>query len=132
MRWNSKAFAGLALNSVYLDRAFLAGLGNYLRREILFVAGINPARKARELSRGQIGQLARTTLEISQRSYAQAGVTFPERQYKALNKQGASYSKARFFVFDRASQPCRICKTKVLRATVTSRGVYTCTSCQDL
>ena len=94
-RLNSKAFSGLALNSVYLDQAFLARLGNYLRREILFVAGINPARKARELSRGQIGHLARTTLEISQRSYALAGVTLPERQYKALNKQGASYGRAR-------------------------------------
>ena len=53
-RLNSKAFAGRALNSVYLDQAFLAGLGNYLRSEILFVAGINPACKARELSRGKL------------------------------------------------------------------------------
>ena len=131
-RLNSKAFAGRALNSVYLDQAFLAGLGNYLRSEILFAAGINPACKARELSRGQIGKLARTTLEISQRSYALAGVTLPEREYKALKKQGASYGKARFFVFGRASQPCRICKTKIQRATANSRRIYTCASCQPL
>ena len=131
-RLNSKAFAGRALNSVYLDQAFLAGLGNYLRSEILFVAGINPACKARELSRGQIGKLARTTLEISQRSYALAGVTLPERQYKALKKQGASYGKARFFVFGRASQPCRICKTRIQRYTSNSRRIYTCATCQPL
>ncbi len=47
---------------MYLDQGFLAGLGNYLRSEILFVAGINPAQKARDLSKGQIGKLARTTL----------------------------------------------------------------------
>ena len=75
-------FRRRALNSVYLDQAFLAGLGNYLRSEILFVAGIHPAQKARDLSRGQIGKLARATLEISQRSYALKGVTIPERQYK--------------------------------------------------
>ncbi|MGD2007428.1 MAG: hypothetical protein PVJ95_04080 [Cellvibrionales bacterium] len=131
-RLNSKAFSGRALNSVCLDQAFLARLGNYLRSEILFVAGINPASKARELSKGQIDKLARTTLEISQRSYALAGVAFPERQYKALKKQGASYGKARFFVFGRASQPCRICKTKIQRAIANSRRIYTCTSCQHL
>ena len=131
-RLQSKAFSGRALNSVYLDQGFLAGLGNYLRSEILFVAGINPACKARDLSKGQIGKLARTTLQISQRSYALAGVTLPERQYKTLKKQGATYGKARFFVFGRASQPCRVCRTKIQRSTANSRRIYTCSICQEL
>ena len=128
-RLQSKAFSGRALNSVYLDQGFLAGLGNYLRSEILFVAGINPAQKARDLSKGQIGKLARTTLQISQRSYALAGVTLPERQYKTLKKQGATYGKARFFVFGRASQPCRVCRTKIQRSTANSRRIYTSYVC---
>ena len=131
-RLQSKAFSGRALNSVYLDQGFLAGLGNYLRSEILFVAGINPAQKARDLSKGQIGKLARTTLQISQRSYALAGVTLPERQYKTLKTQGATYGKARFFVFGRASQPCRVCRTKIQRSTANSRRIYTCSICQEL
>ena len=96
------------MNSVYLDQAFLAGLGTYLRSEILFIAGIHPAKKAQELSKGEIGKLARTTLDISQRSYASQGVTLPDRQYKTLKKKGVSYGKARFFVFSRANQPGRV------------------------
>ena len=115
---------------MYLDQAFLAGLGNYLRSEILFVAGIHPAQKARDLSRGQIGKLARTTLEISQRSYALQGVTLPERQYKALRQEGVTYGKARFFVFGRAGQPCRKCLQKISRSTANSRRIYTCPRCQ--
>ena len=129
-RLQSKTFAGRALNSVYLDQAFLAGLGNYLRSEILFIAGIHPARKARELSKGEIGKLARITLDISQRSYASQGVTIPDQQYKALKKKGVSYGKARFFVFSRANQPCRVCKTKIKRSTANSRRIYTCATCQ--
>ncbi|CAI8427988.1 MAG: Endonuclease 8 [Halieaceae bacterium] len=129
-RLQSKAFSGRALNSVYLDQAFLAGLGNYLRSEILFVAGIHPAKKARELSKGEIGKLARATLHISQRSYALRGVTIPDRQYKALKKKGISYGKARFFVFSRANQPCRVCKTKIQRSSANSRRIYTCAGCQ--
>ena len=129
-RLQSKAFAGRALNSVYLDQAYLAGLGNYLRSEILFIAGIHPAKKARELSKGEIGKLARITLDISQRSYASQGVTIPDQQYKALKKKGVSYGKARFYVFSRANQPCRVCKTKIKRSTANSRRIYTCATCQ--
>ena len=129
-RLQSRTFAGRALNSVYLDQAFLAGLGNYLRSEILFIAGIHPARKARELSKGEIGKLARITLDISQRSYASQGVTIPDQQYKALKKTGVSFGKARFFVFSRANQPCRVCKTKIKRSTANSRRIYTCAICQ--
>ena len=129
-RLQSKAFSGRALNSVYLDQTFLAGLGNYLRSEILFVAGIHPAKKARELSKGELGKLARATLGISQRSYALRGVTIPDRQYKALKKKGVSYGKARFFVFSRANQPCRVCKTKIQRSSANSRRIYTCAGCQ--
>ena len=129
-RLQSKTFAGRALNSVYLDQAFLAGLGNYLRSEILFIAGIHPARKARELSKGEIGKLARITLDTSQRSYASQGVTIPDQRYKALKKKGVSYGKARFFVFSRANQPCRVCKTKIKRSTANSRRIYTCAICQ--
>jgi len=129
-RLQSKSFSGRALNSVYLDQAFLAGLGNYLRSEILFVAGINPALKARDLSKAQIAKLARATLAISQRSYALEGVTIPERQYRALRKAGEPYGKARFFVFGRARRRCRVCDTKIMRSTANSRRIYTCASCQ--
>ena len=131
-RLQSKAFAGRALSSVYLDQAFLAGLGNYLRSEILFIAGINPSYKARDLNKGQIGKLARTTLEVSQRSYSLAGVTIPERQYKVLKKQGVTYGRARFFVFGRASQPCRVCQAKIQRSIANSRRIYTCSTCQSI
>ena len=95
-RLQSKAFSGRALNSVYLDQAFLAGLGNYLRSEILFVAGIHPAKRARELSKGELGKLARATLNISQRSYASQGVTIPDRQYKALKKKALGMARPVF------------------------------------
>ena len=81
-------------------------------------------------SKGEIGKLARATLDISQRSYALRGVTITDRQYKVLKKKGVSYGKARFFVFSRANQSCRVCKTKIQRSTANSRRIYTCASCQ--
>ena len=131
-RLQSKAFRNRALSAVYLDQGFLAGLGNYLRSEILFIAGAHPAKKARDLTRGELGKLARTTLDVAQRSYRLGGVTVSERQYKTLRQQGLTHGKSRFFVFARASQRCRVCKAKIQRASANSRRVYICPECQPL
>lgn len=131
-RLQSKAFCNRALSSVYLDQGFLAGLGNYLRSEILFIAGTHPAKKARELKRGELGKLARATLDVAHRSYQLAGVTLPERRYKALRQTGLTHGKARFFVFARASQRCRVCQAKIQRESANSRRIYVCPGCQPI
>jgi len=126
----AKKNVGRALSAVYLDQAFLAGLGNYLRSEILFLAGLHPSLKPSELTRGQLGTLARTTLQVSQRSYALNGVTLPEPSYKALRKAGGTYEKSRFYVFGRAGQACRKCGSEIQRIELNTRRVYLCEMCQ--
>ena len=49
-RLNQPRFHNRALGSLYLDQGFLAGIGNYLRSEILFAAGLHPSCKPRELA----------------------------------------------------------------------------------
>jgi endonuclease-8 len=57
-----------------LDQSFIAGLGNYLRSEILFAAGLHPDLRPLDLSRKQVGDLARHTLQLSLRSYQTGGI----------------------------------------------------------
>ncbi|MCL4165528.1 UNVERIFIED_CONTAM: hypothetical protein GTU68_000767, partial [Idotea baltica] len=52
-------FRGRSLGALYLDQAFVAGIGNYLRSEILHVAGRHPQQRPVDLSRGELGLLAR-------------------------------------------------------------------------
>uniref|UniRef100_UPI003F7AF015 endonuclease VIII n=1 Tax=Cronobacter malonaticus TaxID=413503 RepID=UPI003F7AF015 len=58
-RFHRRQFSGLLL-----DQAFLAGLGNYLRVEILWQAQLAPRHKAIELSNTQLDALASACLEI--------------------------------------------------------------------
>ena len=44
-------------SSLMLDQSFLAGVGNYLRSEILHMAGVNPHAKPRDLSEGEAQSL---------------------------------------------------------------------------
>lgn len=55
-RFRNRQFAGLLL-----DQAFLAGLGNYLRVEILWQVGLTGNHKAKDLNAAQLDALARVT-----------------------------------------------------------------------
>jgi endonuclease-8 len=129
-RLQDDRFRRRRLESLYLNQQFLAGVGNYLRAEILFVAGLNPWRSAQDLSRAERGALARATLEISQRSYATAGITLPPRLARRLAAQRLSREKRRFFVFGRDGEPCYRCTKEVRRSDAGARRLYWCPVCQ--
>ncbi|MDH3547102.1 MAG: endonuclease VIII, partial [Gammaproteobacteria bacterium] len=80
-----------ALGNLYLDQAFLAGNGNYLRSEILWAARIGPTRRPAELKLAEINRLARETLRISRRSYRTRGVTTSPSLARLLKERGLSY-----------------------------------------
>ncbi len=130
-RLKDPAFSGRQLSALYLDQAFLAGNGNYLRSEIIHRAGLDPRARPADLSRGELGQLARTTLEISQRSYRTGGITLAPRLARALQKQGLKRGSRRFYVFGRAGLPCYQCTRPIERADVGARRLYYCPTCQS-
>ena len=136
-RWGTESqrlveeeFCGRSLAALYLDQGVLAGSGNYLRSEILFVAGVHPRRRPRDLSRGEIGELARQTLAVTQRSYRTAGITLTPRLAAAAAKRSRQFERRRFFVFGREGQGCYRCGEKIRRDTLGSRRIYWCPGCQ--
>ena len=119
-----------ALGSLYLDQAFLAGNGNYLRSEILWDACVDPARKPAALGRAELKKLAGATLRISRRSYRTGGVTVAPALARSLRSAGMTYAQYRFYVFGRESLPCHRCDTPIERRTMGSRNLFVCPSCQ--
>jgi endonuclease VIII len=114
-----------------LDQGVLAGLGNYLRADILFVAAVNPLMRIGKLTRTELLRIARACQQITQRSVRHDGVTRPFAHYRASRAQGLDYEAARFHVFDRAGQPCWHCDTPIRRSTQGGRGLFFCPVCQD-
>ena len=130
-RLQNPGFKNRRLASLYLDQGFIAGIGNYLRSEILFFAGIHPLKKPCELSAQAKEKLARNTLNISQRSYQTGGITLPPRLIQKSTKQGGrNYERDRFAVFARSNKPCRICGVLVQKTILASRRIYWCPMCQ--
>ena len=129
-RLRSERFQRRALASLYLAQDFLAGIGNYLRSEILFDAKVLPDARPRDLSLKQLNDLGRSTLKISQRAYETAGITNPPRLVARLKKQGLKRRDFRHAVFGRQGQSCYKCGESIRKVLLSGRRLYWCPSCQ--
>ncbi len=129
-RLREPRFQNRKLAALYLDQQFLAGIGNYLRSEIIHDAGLDPSLRPIDLNRGQLGRLARSTLTLCQRSYTSNGITNKAGIARKLKAQGKSRSAYRFAIFDREGECCYRCGGSVIRSTLNSRRLYSCAQCQ--
>ncbi|MGR8946927.1 MAG: endonuclease VIII [Gammaproteobacteria bacterium] len=119
-----------SLGAAYLDQTFIAGIGNYLRSEILFRARLQPTRKLASLARPEIERLARATVTLTRRAYKTKGVTNPAGLVKRLKKGGKKRGGYRFAIFGREGKPCYECGDTINRIAVGGRRLYLCNSCQ--
>ncbi len=130
-RLNEPRFRARSLASLYLDQSFLAGIGNYLRSEILYFAGTPYLHRPMDMSRADRQRLARRTLAVAWRSYQTGGITNPATRVRIRKAAGDTSKGAhRFAVFARDGRPCDVCGETIRRANAGSRRIYFCPSCQ--
>ncbi|PZO13404.1 MAG: endonuclease VIII [Leptolyngbya foveolarum] len=120
------------LANLYLDQHFLAGIGNYLRSEILFVARLHPKLRPMDCTEEQLLVLAEASMAIAHQSYKHKGITHDLALASQLKADGASYREYRHWVFARSNQPCRVCDTPIVKDIISSRRIYFCPHCQPL
>ncbi|HEY3580561.1 MAG TPA: DNA-formamidopyrimidine glycosylase family protein [Pyrinomonadaceae bacterium] len=136
------------IGAALLNQQIVAGLGNYLRVEILFACKLNPWLTVGELSKRQLSCLTRTIPRLAHDAYTR-NATAPQadRERMAADpslvyQPGREYG-TRHMVFRRTNLPCLRCGEKVrqLRQTTIRREdadeertriVYFCPSCQSV
>ena len=122
--------ARATLASLMLDQRFLAGVGNYLRSDILFASGLDPSRRAGTLTLEERMRLAERTHALVRQSLRTRGVTNDPARAKALRADGMPFESYRFLVYDRDGEPCWHCGRTILRKDTGGRAVFTCPNCQ--
>ena len=123
-------FRAKRLHTLLLDQHFIAGIGNYLRSEILFDARLHPERKLVDLTNRERVKLARSTLKLSIRSSRHGGITRTVQDAKRDINCGIAFESARFWVFDRQGERCRSCESVIDHMTAAGRRLYACPACQ--
>lgn len=120
------------LSTLYLDQHFLAGIGNYLRSEILFVAKLHPQHRPIDCTEAQLQALANASIEVAYQSYRYKGVTNDLDLANQLKASGSRYRDYRHWVFGRSHRPCYLCATPIVKEMVNNRRIYYCPHCQPI
>lgn len=129
-RLHDPEFHRRKFTTLFLDQHFLAGLGNYLRSEILFVARLHPELRPVDCSDAQLQALAEAAIAIPRQSYQTAGITNDLQRVVQRKAQGDSRQDYRFWIFDREGKPCWVCQTPIVKAMSGGRRYYVCPQCQ--
>ena len=129
-RLNRSKYKRRQLGHVLLDQHFFAGLGNYLRSEILFVSQLHPKRTLGSLSIKERRLLASQIHTIIYRAYKNKGITTSPEYVEKKKKRGWSKPAYRHYVFGRENKKCSLCKAKIQKIDFSGRRLYLCLVCQ--
>ncbi|NKI35214.1 endonuclease VIII [Wenzhouxiangella sp. XN79A] len=130
-QWIGRAgFRRRQLGHLLLDQGFLAGVGNYLRSEILFMACLSPGHRPMDLDDHRLEALAEAVHTLMWRSVETGGITNDPDRAEALKRSGWARRDYRHYVFSRADQACFACDGVIEKVEVSGRRLYRCPRCQ--
>lgn len=119
-----------AVKVALLDQKLVAGIGNLYASEILHVAGIDPRRNCRNLTKAQLERLAVATRAVLERAIETEGSTLGDGTYRnALSESGQYQNEHR--VYMREDERCPTCsKGSIVRMVQAQRSTFYCPKCQ--
>ncbi len=118
----------MPIKLVLMDQKQIAGVGNIYANEALFLARINPKRKANELSEKEAQKLYEALLMVLKEGIKYGGSS--ENSYiNALGEKGKM--QEHFRVYGRTGEQClKGCGGRVERIVLGGRGTFFCPACQ--
>ena len=117
----------VAIKSLLLDQAVLAGVGNIYADETLFLAGVRPTRPGRRVTRAECDKIARAIRRVLRRSIVTGGSSISD-YVQPDGSEGAYQDERR--VYGREGEPCPRCRTRIRRRVLGQRSSHYCPSCQ--
>lgn len=132
---NLKQHPDMEIGVALLQQEILAGIGNYLKSEILFLTRTDPRARIGELSSAKLHDILKTSREVLQFSFENSGYTVPEHIRARVNESGMSPQTVgrKHYVFRRTNKPCWNCGTPIRQfrqGPGKGRITYYCPACQ--
>lgn len=117
------------IKSALLDQKIVAGLGNIYVCEVLYRAGISPARQAARIADTRLASLVPLIRDVLSEAIEAGGSSL--KDYRQTDGE-LGYFQHRFRVYDREGQPCQTpdCKGLIARKVQSGRSSFHCPQCQ--
>jgi formamidopyrimidine-DNA glycosylase len=113
------------ISEILMDQTCVSGIGNYLKAEVLYRAGISPHRPVVKMTAAEIEKLWAEVVLACRESYADHGASI--RTYKTVDdSQGKN--QFTFRVYNRKT--CPHGHPVIREATLDNRASWWCKSCQ--
>lgn len=128
-RLHTPEIRDLPLGEAIMRQDVVSGIGNILKNELLFLAGLHPLRPVHTLSRREFDHLISLSQQSMQRSVEAGGfegVFLPPSIREQTRKLG--------YVYRRRTYPCFVCSTplELVRQGHNRRMTWFCATCQPL
>lgn len=118
----------IQLKTFLMDNSVVVGVGNIYANESLFLAGLNPAKPAKKLTKQQARILAETVKKVLSKAIETGGTTLKD----FLKPDGSpGYFEQQLHVYGRENMPCLHCQTPIQRIVQNQRATYFCKQCQS-
>lgn len=115
------------IKPLLMDQKKIGGVGNIYANDALYVAKIDPKRKANSLSADEAERIFEALKKVLDKGLEVGGAS--EWQY--VNALGQTGSYQNFFqVYGKVGKPCRRCGTIIKKIVMAGRGTFFCSRCQ--
>jgi formamidopyrimidine-DNA glycosylase len=117
------------IKSALLDQQTVAGLGNIYVCEVLYRAGVHPARRAGDLPAATVAGLVPLIRDVLAEAIEAGGSSL--RDYRQADGE-LGYFQHRFRVYGREGEPCTTpaCTGTIQRIVQSGRSSFFCPECQ--
>jgi formamidopyrimidine-DNA glycosylase len=106
-----------SVKEILMDQRVLAGVGNILATEALWMARVDPRSPGNALRPAEVRAIATAVGKAIRRELED-------------RKAGGDYDEGAFFVYGRAGQPCPRCRTVLSSVVLGGRTSVYCSKCQ--
>lgn len=111
------------IKPLLMDQTRIGGIGNIYANDALFLAGINPKRRAETLSNQELTKLYKSVLEVMEKSFKYGGAS--ELSFvNVLGHEGEYQEHA--LAYGKKGEKCSICGGKIEKIFLAGRGTFFC------
>ncbi|MFY3744534.1 Fpg/Nei family DNA glycosylase [Anaeromyxobacter sp. Red801] len=127
-----RARGALAVADALVDQAALAGAGNELKSEILFVAGVSPFRRVEDLADAELRAVIAAARRLIAENVPPPGPDGAETWRGGRRTTRRMNPRERTWVYGRGGRPCRKCGAPIAfaRQGPHAQATWWCPRCQ--
>lgn len=129
LAWGRISKSRRTIGALLMDQGVLAGVGNVYRSELLFRHRIDPFRPGTTITADEFAAMWADLAELMKVGVRRGRIVVvrPEHDHGAPSYREG---RPRTYVYRRAGDGCRVCRTPVRTVELEGRNLFWCPSCQ--